>query len=101
MEEKDKTRPVHETRVGMCRCAIWKHLKKDGSERFSVTVSRIYPTPNGTKRWAYTDSFSALDIPILQRALDQAFDYMTAIPARVSTQPEVTAEEEVDRVASI
>lgn len=42
MEQK-KNRPVHEVRVGFVRCAVWMNKTKDGRERLSLTVSRIYP----------------------------------------------------------
>src|SRR5262245_35054635 len=101
MEQK-KNRPVHETRVGLVRCAVWSNKTKDGRDRLSVTVSRLYPVlaENGSKDWRTTESFGDLDIPLLQKALDGAFEYMRAEAAKVAKEPE-PAEDEADRVASI
>ncbi len=114
-EKPRRAKPVYEARVGQCRAAVWENKTKDGKTHYSVQPSRRYSRHrDGKTEWRTSNSFSVLDRPLLQQALDEAFEFAAATVKPLSEQlaeervagpdgDEQPAEEadEADRVASI
>ena len=65
---KEKTRPVHEIRLGRIRAAIWENATQNGT-RHNVTVSRLYKDGDD---WRDSSSFGRDDLPLVAKVVDQA-----------------------------
>jgi len=72
IEEKTVNKPVHETKFGACRVAIWKNE----SGFHSLTASRLYKDKDGN--WRDSSSFDRDDIPQLIHALEAAYQWLYA-----------------------
>ncbi len=63
---KEKTRPVHEVRLGRVRAAIWENETQNGT-RHNVTVSRLYKDGDN---WKDSTSFGRDDLPLVAKVVD-------------------------------
>jgi hypothetical protein len=63
---QEKTKPVHEIRLGRIRAAIWENPTQNGT-RHNVTVSRLY---KDVDKWKDSTSFGREDLPLVSKVLD-------------------------------
>ena len=69
---KQKTRPVHEIRMGRVRAAIWENETQNGP-RHNVTFSRLY---KDGEQWKDSTSFGRDDLPLVAKVSDQAHTWI-------------------------
>ncbi|MCC6763356.1 MAG: hypothetical protein IT293_01725 [Deltaproteobacteria bacterium] len=63
-EYAEKTRPVHEVKVGFVKAVVWPNATKNGT-RYSVTLTRLY---KDGENWKSTASFNPRDLADVVRA---------------------------------
>lgn len=68
----DKTRPIHEIRLGRIKAAIWVNETQTGT-RHNVTLQRIY---RDGEQWKSTDSFGRDDLPLVGKVADLAHSWI-------------------------
>lgn len=68
----DKSRPVHEVRLGRIKAAIWENETQTGT-RHNVTLQRIY---RDGEQWKSTDSFGRDDLPLVAKVADLAHSWI-------------------------
>jgi hypothetical protein len=68
----EKTRPVHEVRLGRIKAAIWENETQNRT-RHNVTVSRLYKDGND---WKDSTSFGRDDLPLVAKVVDQAHSWI-------------------------
>ena len=83
---QDKTRPVHEIRLGRIRAAVWENATQNGMFH-NVTVSRLYKEE---EQWKDSTSFGREDLPLLIKVLDQAHTWIYEHPAAATDNSEST-----------
>ena len=71
---KNKTRPIHEVRLGSIRAAVWKNETEVGV-RYNVTFSRLY---RDNDNWQSTDSFGRDDLLLLGKVANEAHSWIFA-----------------------
>jgi len=71
---KNKTKPVHEVRLGHIKAAVWKNETEAGV-RYNVTFSRLY---RDGEQWQSTDSFGRDDLLLLGKVADKAHSWIFA-----------------------
>jgi hypothetical protein len=69
---REKTRPVHELRLGRIRAAVWENDTQNGT-RHNVTVSRLYKDGD---EWKDSASFGRDDLPLVAKVVDQAHSWI-------------------------
>ena len=69
----DKKKPAHEVKLGRIRVAIWSNQNEDADVWFNITIRRLYKAEGG---WRDADSFRRDDLPIVQKAVDMAYDWV-------------------------
>jgi hypothetical protein len=69
---KNKTRPIHEVRLGSIKAAVWKNDTEAGV-RYNATFSRLYKDGD---TWQSTDSFGRDDLLLLGKVADQAHSWI-------------------------
>ena len=69
---KNKTKPVHEVRIGCIKAAVWKNETEAGV-RYNVTFSRLYRDGD---QWQSTDSFGRDDLLLLAKVADQIHSWI-------------------------
>src|SRR2546425_12773752 len=80
-----KTRPIHEIRLGRVKAAIWAN-ELDGRIRHSVTISRLYKDGDN---WKSSDSFGREELPLACKVLDMAHSWIYQQPGEANErQPE-------------
>lgn len=72
MATTQKTRPVHEVRMGRIKAAIWANETQAGV-RHNVTLSRVYKDGD---QWKSSDSFGRDDLLLAARVLAAASDWI-------------------------
>jgi hypothetical protein len=70
----EKTRPVHEIRLGRVKGAIWGHETQKGKV-FTVSIVCLYK--EGTA-WRESTSFSRDDLPLVAKIADRAHSWIFA-----------------------
>ena len=66
-------KPIHESRLGRIRAAIWvNHVNSQGST-FSTTISRPYKDGNV---WRDSTAFYRDDLPIVAKIADMAYAWI-------------------------
>ena len=68
----DKTRPVHEIRLGLIKAAIWHNLTRAG-ERYNVTLTRLFR--NGDV-WSQSSHLGRDDLLVAAKVLDMAHTWI-------------------------
>ena len=68
----DKTRPVHEIRLGLIKAAIWHNLTRAG-ERYNVTLIRLFK--NGDV-WSQSSHLGRDDLLLACKVLDMAHTWI-------------------------
>jgi hypothetical protein len=68
-----KAKPVHESRLGKIRAAVWGNETENGT-RYNVTFSRLYKDEGGN--WKDSTSFSREDLPLLMKVADQVHTWL-------------------------
>ncbi|MCX6917639.1 MAG: hypothetical protein NT167_32160 [Verrucomicrobia bacterium] len=71
---KNKTKPIHEVRLGSIKAAVWKNETEAGV-RYNVTFSRLY---KDGEQWGSTESFGRDDLLLLAKVADQAHSWIHA-----------------------
>lgn len=71
-QTSEKTRPVHEVRMGRIKAAIWENETETGM-RHNVTFQRIY---KDGEDWRQSDSFGRDDLPLLMKVADIAHSWI-------------------------
>jgi len=71
-QSAEKTRPVHEVRLGRIKAAIWENETQTGV-RHNVTFQRIYKEG---EEWRQSDSFGREDLPLLMKVADIAHTWI-------------------------
>lgn len=71
-KKTEKTRPVHEFRLGRIKAAIWENETQNGT-RHNVTVSRLYKDGD---EWKDSTSFGRDDLPLVGKVVDQAHSWI-------------------------
>jgi hypothetical protein len=69
----EKKKPTHEVKLGRIRAAIWANQTEDADVWFNVTVSRLFKDDG---QWRDAQSFRRDDLPIVQKALGMAYDWI-------------------------
>ena len=69
---KNKTKPVHEVRLGCIKAAVWRNDTEAGV-RYNVTFSRLYKDGD---TWNSTDSFGRDDLLLLGKVADQTHSWI-------------------------
>lgn len=72
MATANKTRPVHEVRLGRIKAAIWENATQSG-QRHNVTVVRLY---REGEQWKDSNSFGRDDLPVVMKVLDQVHTWI-------------------------
>jgi len=78
---QEKTKPVHEIRLGRIRAALWENATQNGT-RHNVTVSRLYK--DGDK-WKDSTSFGREDLPLVIKVLDMAHTWIYEHPSSTNS----------------
>jgi hypothetical protein len=68
----ERTRPVHEIRLGRIKASIWQREFEDRTF-FSTTIVRLYK--NGTA-WRDSASFDRDDLPLVAKVADHAHSWI-------------------------
>lgn len=68
----DKSKPVHEVRLGAIKAAIWANETANG-KRHNVTFTRLYKDGD---EWKRTESFGRDDLPLLAKVADLAHTWI-------------------------
>ena len=69
----ERSRPVHEIRLGRIRAAIWANGADGREVWFNVTVSRVYKDGD---EWKDTTAFGRDDLPIVAKIADMAYAWI-------------------------
>ena len=69
---KEKTKPIHEVRLGAIKAAVWKNDTSNGV-RYNTTFSRLYKDGD---EWKNTDSFGRDDLLVLAKVADRAHSWI-------------------------
>ena len=72
--KEEAQKPLHVVRVGHINAAIWENKTEYGS-RYSVTLEQLYK--DGDKDWQSSRSLFSSNLPIAEKALARAFDYIS------------------------
>jgi hypothetical protein len=70
----NKTKPVHEVRLGHIKAAVWRNETEAGA-RYNVTFSRLYKDGD---QWGSTESFGRDDLLLLAKVADQTHSWIFA-----------------------
>jgi hypothetical protein len=71
---KNKTKPVHEVRLGYIKAAVWRNETEAGV-RYNATFTRLYKDGD---QWNSTDSFGRDDLLLLAKVADQTHSWICA-----------------------
>ena len=71
---QNKTKPIHEVRLGAIKAAVWKN-DTDSGVRYNATFSRLYKDGDS---WKSTDSFGRDDLLLLAKVADQTHSWILA-----------------------
>ncbi len=69
----EKTRPVHEVRLGRVKAAIWANETEKGV-RHNVTIQRLFVGEDG--QWQTSTSFGRDDLPLVAKVTDLAHTWI-------------------------
>lgn len=72
MSTNEKTKPVHEIRLGAIKAAIWANDTQAGI-RHNVTFTRLY---KDGEEWRSSDSFGRDDLPVVAKVADMAHTWI-------------------------
>jgi len=72
MSTNEKTKPVHEIRLGAIKAAIWANDTQAGI-RHNVTLTRLY---KDGEEWRSSDSFGRDDLPVVAKVADMAHTWI-------------------------
>jgi len=79
---KEKTRPIHEVRLGAIKAAVWKNDTTNGV-RYNVTFSRLYKDGD---QWQATESFGRDDLLMVAKVADEAHTWICRSATAAPTQ---------------
>lgn len=68
----NKTKPIHEVRIGAIKAAIWRNETEAGV-RHNVTLSRLY---KDGEQWRSSDSFGRDDLLLVAKVADKAHSWI-------------------------
>ena len=72
--QKNKTKPVHEVRIGAIKAAIWANETEAGIIRHNVTFARLYKGEQN--ECVSSESFGRDDLLLLGKVADQAHTWI-------------------------
>ncbi|MBI4660918.1 MAG: hypothetical protein HY735_18955 [Verrucomicrobia bacterium] len=72
----NKTKPVHEIRLGAIKAALWENEVGD-STKYNVTFSKNY---KDGEQWKSTQSFGREDLLLLAKIADRAHSWIFEHP---------------------
>ena len=72
----NKTKPIHEIRIGPIKAAVWKNETQNGV-RHNATFNRLYRDKEEGS-WKTTDSFGRDDLLVLAKVANEAHSWMVA-----------------------
>ena len=72
-KEKEKSKPVHEVRLGRIKAAVWENESQNGT-RHNVTLQRLYVDDAG--QWQTSQSFGRDDLPLVAKVVDLAHSWI-------------------------
>ncbi len=81
---QEKTKPVHEIRLGCVRAAVWENPTQNGM-RHNVTISRLY---KDGEQWKDSSSFGREDLPLVRKVIDLAHTWIYEHPATANDAAE-------------
>ena len=71
---ENKTKPVHEVRLGFIKAAVWKNETQFGA-RYNATFSRLYKEG---EKWQSSANFSRDDLLLLAKVADETHSWICA-----------------------
>ncbi len=77
-DQKTKSKPVHEIRLGRVRAAVWLN-DTEGGLRYNVQISRLYKDKQD--KWKDSTSFGREDLPLVAKVADMAMVWVYENPA--------------------
>lgn len=69
-------RPIHTVQLGIISAAIWENKTEFGMKH-SVTLEQRYK--DDSDKWSSSHSVFGSNLPMAEKALSKAFDYITAL----------------------
>ena len=76
--QAEKSKPVHEIRLGRIRAAIWLNETENGP-RYNVQLSRLYK--DKSDKWKDSASFGREDLPLVAKVADLSMVWIYENPA--------------------
>jgi hypothetical protein len=73
----DKTKPIHEIRLGRIRAAIWLNEGENGTW-YNAQITRLYKDRND--QWKDSTGFGREDLPLVAKIADLAMTWMFEHP---------------------
>jgi hypothetical protein len=73
-QQKTKQQPAHEVRMGVVKAIIWEN-NTDQGVRYNVQITRLYKQND---EWKQTDSFGRDDLPLVEKVVSQAHEWIYA-----------------------
>ena len=70
----NKTKPVHEVRLGHIKAAVWRNETENGV-RYNATFSRLF---RDGEQWKSTESFGRDDLLVLGKVADETHSWICA-----------------------
>ena len=77
-------KPLDKIKDGMISATIWQNETEEGKTRYSVTISRSYTDAND--QWHETNSFSTLELLIVSRLAQKAYDRIAVLKEEAKAQ---------------
>ena len=77
-------KPLYKIKDGMISATIWQNETDEGKTRYSVSIARSYTDAND--QWHETNSFSTLELLIVSRLAQKAYDRIAVLKEEAKAQ---------------
>lgn len=77
-------KPLDKIKDGMISATIWQNETDEGKTRYSVSIARSYTDAND--QWHETNSFSTLELLIVSRLAQKAYDRIAVLKEEAKAQ---------------
>ena len=77
-------KPLDKIKDGMISATIWQNETDEGKTRYSVSIARSYTDTND--QWHETNSFSTLELLIVSRLAQKAYDRIAVLKEEAKAQ---------------
>lgn len=77
-------KPLDKIKDGMISATIWQNETDEGKTRYSVSIARSYTDAND--QWHETNSFSTLELFIVSRLAQKAYDRIAVLKEEAKAQ---------------